>query len=77
MLELGVISVNNRLVRQVPLVICGYVIGFIDFGICTDDVFLGELVVLVFEYLELAQCVDVGPLVGEFVFENAWCLAHW
>jgi hypothetical protein len=57
--------------------ICGYVIGLVNFGIGTDDVLLGELFVLVFEYFELAQCVDVGPLVGEFVFVDVWSLTHW
>ena len=44
------------------------VIVFIDFGIGTNCMLLCQLIMLVLEYLKLAEGIDVCPLVGKLVF---------
>jgi hypothetical protein len=70
-LEARIISVYDWFVRQIPLVVGCYVIIFIDFGIGSNNVFFCELVLLIFEYLKLAQRVNESPLVDLIVFDNA------
>jgi hypothetical protein len=77
MLEACVISVYNGFIWQIPLVVGCYVIAFVDFGIGSNNVLLCKLILLVFEYFELAQCANECPLVDLIIFENAWCLAHF